>query len=795
MGKSLSTLPPIAFDAWPVLKQQKQVTYPLDFRFKPPIPCQDVFIAGSFNGWNPRKDRMSGPDKSGYWTIQLNLPEGAYFYKFVMDGTQWASDPENPDKTDDGQKGFNSIKRTGPGWGITVKTRKGDGKILKEGLYFTPSLPYFEKINDTTLRVRFDTHRSDVQKVSLYLINLNGRQYNLQEYPMQHQYAARYSDHFQILLPITDSSCGFYFKIKDNHKALYWGINGIIDDYSQLIAYPLVFSEIPYKYIPPWAQKAIWYQIFPERFRNGDKSNDPLGEKTPSWTWDWYKPLPWEKGNFYPNIYMRFYGGDIQGMIDKLPYLEKLGITALYLNPVFVSPSIHGYDTQDYRHINPHFGYLADTTPPTGETLDPKTWSYTSTDWLFLKLVNECHKRNMKIILDGVFNHTGDQFWAFKDVQEKGNKSAYKDWYKILDFGPPLKYQGWWGSQQLPEIKQDEKGIVPGFRQHIFDITRRWMDPNGDGNPSDGIDGWRLDAAELVSPVFWRDWCAYVRQINPEAITIGELWDKSSDWTAPGMFDAVMNYEFTKRLYRFFVDTQPPYKTNAEEFAESLQELLGWYSWNTNYAMQNLLDSHDTERIVSGLMNPNRAFDQGNRLQDKNNNSYYWGKPSREAYQRLKLIVLFQMTFPGCPMIFYGDEAGMWGADDPSDRKPMLWKDLEPYDNAEDTVNGELLDYYQKLILLRKTYPVFQIGDYDLIKADASRNSIIYARNDPKDRFIIIINNSPQPQTLKFKPNTPDGSRYHKVFGPGKDAYRVINNSIELSLPAYTGLIIKELNK
>jgi glycosidase len=795
LGKPILPCPPVSFDAWSIIKQQKTVIYPVEFKFKPPVPCQQVYLAGSFNGWNPAKDKMAGPDKAGYWTLHMNLAEGTYFYKFVIDGKQWFSDPENPEKADDGQKGYNSIKRAGHGWGINAKTSRGDGKILNEGLFFAPALPYLEKINDTTLRFRFDTHRSDVQKASLLMVKMNGGEASLQEYPIPHQYTSSHSDHYQVLLPISESSCGFFFKIQDHHNTLYWDINGITDNYARVSAYPLIISELPYKYVPQWAQKAVWYQIFPERFRNGDKNNDPLGEKTPPWTWDWFKPLPWENGNFYPNIYLRFYGGDLQGILEKLPYLETLGITALYLNPVFVSPSIHGYDTQDYRHINPHFGYLADTTPPAGETLDPKTWSFTSTDQLFLKLVKECHKRNMKIILDGVFNHTGDQFWAFKDVQEKGNKSAYKDWYKILDFGPPLKYQGWWGSQQLPEIKQDESGIVPGFRQHILDITRRWMDPDGDGNPSDGIDGWRLDAAELVSPVFWRDWCAYVRQINPEAITIGELWDKSSEWTGPGMFDAVMNYEFTKRLYRFFVDTHPPYKTNAEEFAESLQELLGWYSWNTNYAMQNLLDSHDTERIVSGLMNPNRAFDQGNRLQDKGNDAYYWGKPSPEAYQRLKLIVLFQMTFPGCPMIFYGDEAGMWGADDPSDRKPMLWQDLEPYDNPDDKVNETLLDFYHKLILLRKAYPALQTGDYTLIKADNTRNSIIYSRNDDKDRFFIILNNSAHSQTLKFKPGTSNGCRYHKIFGVGKDSYRVINNSITLSLPPFYGLIIKELRK
>lgn len=792
-GSPLSPLPPIDFEAWTAIKEQSPVTYPTDFQFKPPVPAQEVFLSGSFNGWNPRGHKMAGPNSHGFWTTQLALPEGTLQYKFVVDGTQWFSDPDNPNKDDDGQQGYNSLKRIGPGIEISIKSRKRDNKITREGLFFTPGLPCLERINDSTLRIRFDTHRSDVTLVSLMLINIKGGQKTLQEYPLKHYYSDAVLDHYQRLLVLSESSCGYYFRIQDQTKTCYYDLNGVESDYSHLTAYPLILQELPWKRVPLWAQQALWYQIFPERFRNGEKSNDPLGDKTPPWTWDWYKPLPGEKGDFYQNIYNRFYGGDIQGILEKLPYLEKLGITAIYLNPIFMSPSIHGYDTQDYRHINPHLGYLADTTPPPGETLDPATWSFTSTDQLFLKLVKACHQRNIKIILDGVFNHTGDQFWAFKDLMEKGKKSPYRNWYKVIDYGPPVSYQGWWGSQQLPEINQDENGPVNGIRQHLFAITQRWMDPDGDGNPEDGIDGWRLDVADLVSPVFWKQWGAHVRTINPEAVIIGELWGKSSDWTSPGMFDSVMNYEFTKRVHRFFVNTQPPYQMKAEEFAQSLQELLSWYFWNTNYAMQNLLDSHDTDRIVSTLMNPNRAYDQGNRLQDPLNQKYNAEKPTPEAYHRLKLIVLFQMTFPGSPMVWYGDEVGMWGADDPSDRKPMLWIDLEPYDNPEDSINEDLFEYYKKLITLHNTYPAFQRGEYELIKADNNQNSIIYARTDEKDRFLILINNNPASQQLKFKPGTTEGTRYRKIIGSGKDSYRIQKGTLTATLPPYQGLILKEL--
>jgi len=261
--------------------------------------------------------------------------------------------------------------------------------------------------------------------------------------------------------------------------------------------------------VPEWAKRAVWYQIFPERFRNGDTTNDPelvdiLGSwphdsssnyHVSDWTGDWYALQSWEKpekGDFYYHVQRRRYGGDLQGVIDKLDYLQDLGITAIYFNPLFESPSMHKYDGASYHHIDDNFGpdpagdkKLIATEDP----IDPATWQWTSADSLFLNLIEACHNRNIRVIIDGVFNHVGLNFWAFKDVVKNQENSRYKDWFIIKKWDDPgtpeneFDYEGWAGVKELPEIREDEHGILPEPRQYIFHAVKRWMDPNNDGDP------------------------------------------------------------------------------------------------------------------------------------------------------------------------------------------------------------------------------------------------------------------------------------------------------------------------
>ena len=336
------------------------------------------------------------------------------------------------------------------------------------------------------------------------------------------------------------------------------------------------------EFVPGWAKKVVWYQIFPGRFRNGDPANDPTLEsikgafphdttspwKIHRWTSDWYELQPYEKKSrkdIWFNIQRRRYGGDLQGIIDKLDYLKDLGIGAIYLNPVFWSPSSHKYDAATYHHIDPYFGpdpdgdkkLIANETPD-----DPSTWVWTSADKLFLKLIEEVHNRQMKIIMDGVFNHMGINSWAFRDVAENQQESRYKDWFNITSWddsvkGTTFQYKGWYGVKELPELKQNSDGIVDLPKKYIFNITKRWMDPDGNGNPSDGIDGWRLDVAFMIKHNFWKEWRKLVKSINAQAFLTAEIVDDIKilqTYLKGDEFDAVMNYNFLFTTAEYFID-------------------------------------------------------------------------------------------------------------------------------------------------------------------------------------------------------------------------------------------------
>ncbi|MCF7885789.1 MAG: glycoside hydrolase family 13 protein [Candidatus Marinimicrobia bacterium] len=531
-----------------------------------------------------------------------------------------------------------------------------------------------------------------------------------------------------------------------------------------------------------WAVDAIWYQIFPGRFHNGDPSNDPTKKSLEGtwpydyqekwqlmpWTDAWYKLQSWEKYNgegFYYNAQLRRYGGDLQGILDKLDYLQKLGINALYLNPIFESPSSHKYGATMYRHIDNNFG-----PNPNKDSLiwkaetpdDPATWKWTTADKLFLKLIKELHKRNMKIIIDGVFNHVGIPFWAFQDVKEKGKKSKYSDWFVIESFDDPktpeneFKYHGWYGIPDLPELEEDKNGPCQAYRQHIHNIVKRWCDPNGDGNPEDGIDGWRLDVAHQVSMKFWKDFSSWVREINPDAYLTGEVWWKNfeenvmydaSPYLEEGPFDAVMNYRFTDAMAKAFINQED------QILPSELDQLLGFirsnYPDKSQLMLQNLMGSHDIERFASMAVNPDRWIDHASNLQyDKD---FKIRKPNQAEKQIQKVIIAFQFTYPGAPYIYYGDEVGMWGADDPDCRKPMIWEEFGYEDEKyhpfgldrpvnEVQVDHDLFNYYKKFIDIRKKYKCLRTGTYKTLLTDDKNMLFAFERRLSDEQIIVLFN-------------------------------------------------------
>lgn len=542
-------------------------------------------------------------------------------------------------------------------------------------------------------------------------------------------------------------------------------------------------------FTPSWAKEVVWYQIFPERFRNGDLSNDPplasqfhawphdtvSAWQIHPWTSDWYALQPWEKANgksLNYNITRRRYGGDLQGIIDQLPYLKQLGISAIYLNPIFWSPSHHKYDGFMYHHVDPYLGPnpKADIALISKETYhDPSTWTWTSADTLALSLIKKCHSLGIRIIFDGVFNHLGSGSPPFQDVVLKQQKSTYRDWFMIKSWndsvvGTSFAYDGWFGVPSLPEIKEDKFGIVEGPRQYILASTERWMNPKN-GDLSYGIDGWRLDVAFCVDHAFWKWWRKEVRRINPEAYLTAEVIDelpKVKPYLQGDEFDAIMNYNFAFACADFFVSEKT--RISASDFVAQLDKLRNAYAEEVSFVQQNLFGSHDSNRLNSHIVNKDfaRYANWGDYFgkSRSENPAYQTRKPTEEEYQIQKLFAVFQMCYLGAPMIYYGDEVGMWGANDPDCRKPMVWSDLNYTDEifkADGTkyeqpqpvfVREQTFDHYQKLIQIRNSEKALQLGTLEWSIVVDDKEIIGFKRNFQGEEIFVVVNNSTSDQLL-----------------------------------------------
>ena len=574
--------------------------------------------------------------------------------------------------------------------------------------------------------------------------------------------------------------------------------------------------------VPAWSKDVVWYQIFVERFRNGDPSNDPTldhmvgawpdlrpdgWEPTP-WTQDWYRQEDWAEATgepFYYTAQLRRYGGDLQGVIDRLDYLQDLGVTALFLNPINDSPSLHKYDARNYRHIDRNFG-----PDPEGDAAimeaedpaDPSTWTWTAADSLFLALVDEVHRRGMRIIVDYSWNHTGTQFWAWQDVLENQARSPYADWYEIERFDDPatpdtneFTYSGWAGVPQLPEWRKIgrpegarsgavEGTLVPGVRELVFNVTHRWLDPNGDGDPSDGVDGFRLDVAEIVPLGFWREYRRVVREINPEAYLVGEVWWESwpdsmfdtAPWLQGEVFDAVMNYRWYEPTRRFFARAQPP--LNASQYVAALDSVAAGIPHEHLQAMMNLTASHDSPRFGTSIYNPGRYK---YRVNPRENPDFKIDRPDARTREIQEMILVQQFTYIGAPHIWYGDEVGMWGGDDPDPRKPMVWGDLEYEPETShpmglprraDVVAPDpgLFRTYQELVTLRKDHLRLLVdGDLTWLAADDANGLLAYQRTLGDRAAIVLFNRSEDYQELTVE---VDDGRWEEIYVSGAQAGR-----------------------
>jgi cyclomaltodextrinase len=474
---------------------------------------------------------------------------------------------------------------------------------------------------------------------------------------------------------------------------------------------------------PEWVKDAIFYQIFPDRFAKSEAVPEPSNLE------------PWDS----PPTVHGFKGGDLLGVAEHLDYLQALGITAIYFNPIFQSAANHRYFTHDYYQIDPILGG----------------------NHAFRRLLDEAHRRGIRVILDGVFNHVGRGFFQFNHILENGPSSPYVDWFHVKGFplnaysGQP-NYQCWADEPALPEFNTDN----PQVRQSIFEVVCYWTEQ--------GIDGWRVDVPFCIDDdAFWQESRRIVKAINSEAYIVGEVWQEATRWLRGDQFDAVMNYLFTKPCIGFFVGDRldgelvagmgyaPIPTLDAQAFARHIEELLALYPWEVTLAQLNLLDSHDTARFLTLAGGDVSA---------------------------LKLAVLFQMTYPGAPCIYYGDEVGLEGGRDPDCRRAMPWDETQ--------WNTDLLAYYRRLIALRKAHPALRRGEY--VCLHAHKDVYAFLRRLEDEMLVIVLNNGKgaYPLDVPLRDHLPEGVILHDLLS-AREAGVTSGRLQGLSLSPQTGMILR----
>ncbi len=475
---------------------------------------------------------------------------------------------------------------------------------------------------------------------------------------------------------------------------------------------------------PDWVRDAIFYQIFPDRFARSLSVPKPSGL-------DEWGATP---------TYHGYQGGDLLGVVEHLDYLQDLGVNAVYFTPIFQSASNHRYHTHDYEKVDPMLGGNA----------------------ALRRLLDEAHARGMRVVLDGVFNHASRGFFPFHDILENGKNSAYLDWFHVSTFplnaydpDKPIGYGAWWGLPALPKFNTN----TPAVREFLFGIARRWIDF--------GIDGWRLDVpAEIDDDAFWREFRRRVRAVNPESYIVGEIWTEAVRWLQGDMWDATMNYLFTRACIGFFLgdeaDRSEVDRTklrltrtlDAAGFRTEIDRLLHLYHPHVTDVLLNLLGSHDMARLVT---------------------------MARGDQSALRLATLFQMTYPGPPSIYYGDEIGLAGGHDPFNRGAFPWHDESKWDR-------DLLRFFQRAIALRTTTPALRRGRY--VALYASGMTHVHMRQLGDETVVVALHAGRDTVRLDVPLDLPDETVLEEIWT--RDAVKVAGGRLhDLRLDPRCGRVFR----
>ena len=558
-------------------------------------------------------------------------------------------------------------------------------------------------------------------------------------------------DYYQtsVRIPKSGGIIYYYFRIESGDERVYYDRTGATYD----VPYANRFRLIPDFSTPDWAKGAVMYQIFVDRFRNGDPSNDVLTNEYYYVNGKSVHEDNWRKDPdpFGADI-RTFHGGDLQGIIDKLGYLKGLGVEVIYLNPIFVSPSNHKYDTQDYDHIDPHYGKIVfDVGDLLTDSNDNKNATryinrvtnkrnLEASDALFAKLVEEAHKIGIRVILDGVFNHCGSfNKWMDKEGIYEGREgyeegayvskaSPYREYFRFNSDNWPgnSDYEGWWGYNTLPKLNYEGS---KNLEDYILRIAKKWV------SAPYYADGWRLDVAadvghsEEYNHSFWKKFREAVKEANPSALILAEHYGNAKPWLMGGEWDSVMNYDgFMDPVSYFFTGMDK----HSDEYHEELIGNVGafWqnmqkagieaFSESSYFAAMNELSNHDHSRFLTrtnGVVGRSSAV--GCRAADNGINKAV-----------MRQAVMLQMTWPGAPTIYYGDEAGVCGFTDPDNRRTYPW-------GLEDV---ELIDFHKKMINIRRSSTELKTGS--LVKLDAGDNVLAFGRFNRTCATMVVINRS-----------------------------------------------------
>ena len=612
---------------------------------------------------------------------------------------------------------------------------------------------------------------------------------------------------------LKDGMTSYYFEIQDGEEVWYYNRSGLTD--GRIPYYD--FRLAPGFSTPDWAKGAVIYQIYTDRFYNGDPENDVetreyfyIGDYSSKVT-DWNK---------YPAAMgvREFYGGDLQGVIDKLDYLQDLGVEVLYFNPLFVSPSNHKYDIQDYDYIDPHFGKIVEDG---GELLSPgeksnkkatkyqkRTTSFANleaSNELFIKLVEELHRRGMKIILDGVFNHCGSfNKWMDRECiyeRQKGyapgayisRESPYHDYFRFFsdeekDWPYNGKYDGWWGHDTLPKLNYEESVKLENY---ILNTGRKWV------SPPYNVDGWRLDvAADLgrsneYNHQFWKKFREVVKNANPDAIILAEHYGDPREWLGGDEWDTVMNYDAFMEPITWFLtgmekhgdEMREELRGNADNFTRAMTYHMANMMVPSLLTSMNELSNHDHSRF---LTRTNHMVGRVAELGPEAANEFVNPAVMREA-------VAFQMTWIGAPTVYYGDEAGVCGFTDPDNRRTYPW-------GHEDQ---QMLGFHKEMIRIHKEHEALRTGAVVMLHCE--KNILAYGRFTEEEQIIVILNNRSELAEVTvpvWKAEVPVKTNMRRLMYSYKDGYTteyekylVRDGELVVNMGAYSALVVETIDE